>query len=87
MKRNVEIKIKFVSLYLTKKKDDGAEILDQIKSFHMKLFKSQCSKNLSKIENFICAITTPSLNNDQIKSLQKRFISNLFIQCNEKYVK
>ena len=44
------IKTKLVSLYLTGKKDDGADILNKIKIFNETLFKSQSSKNVNKIE-------------------------------------
>ena len=35
------------------------------------LFKSQSTKNVNEIENFLCAITSPSLNIDQIKPCEK----------------
>ena len=41
------------------------------KSFYETLFKSQSFKNVSEIEKFLCGITTPSLNNDQINLCEK----------------
>ena len=41
------------------------------KSFYETLFKSQSSKNVSEIEKFSCAITTPSLTNDQKNLCEK----------------
>ena len=54
-------------LLFDKKEIDGdVEILNEIKSFYESLFKSQSSKHVSEIKKILCAITTPSLNNDQI---------------------
>ena len=44
--------------------DNDAEILDKIKNFYETLFKKQSSKIAIEIEK-LCAITTPSLKNDQ----------------------
>ena len=48
------------------------EISNKIKSFYETFFKSHSSKNVNRIVQFLCAITTPSLiNNDQIKLCEK----------------
>ena len=47
-------------------KDDDVEILNKIEIFYETLFKSRSFKNALEIEKLLCAITTPSLNNDQI---------------------
>ena len=46
--------------------DGDAEILKKFGSFYETLFKSQSFKNVSETEHFLCDISTPSLNNDQI---------------------
>ena len=53
--------------------DDNVELLKKkkIESFYETPFKSQSFKNVSEIENFLCGITTPSLNNDQINLCEK----------------
>ena len=51
--------------------DDDVEILNKIESFNETLFKSQSFKNVIEIEQFLCAITTPSLNSDQINLCEK----------------
>ena len=51
--------------------DVDVEILNKIKSSYETLFKSQSFKNVREIENFLCAITTPSFNNDQINLCEK----------------
>ena len=51
--------------------DNDIEILNKIESFYKTLFKIQSFKNVSEIENFLCAITTPSLNSDQINLCEK----------------
>ena len=54
-------------LIIDEKEIDGdVEIFKKIGSFYETLFKSQSFKNVSETENFLCDITTPSLNNDQI---------------------
>ena len=45
--------------------------MNKIKIFYETLFKNQSSNNVSEIEKFLCAITTPSLNNDQINLCEK----------------
>ena len=75
------IKIRFVSfrqfvrfrqLIIDEKEIDGdVEILKKIGSFYETLFKSQSFKNVSEIEKFLCDITTPSLNKDQINLCKK----------------
>ena len=52
-------------------KDDDVEILNKIEIFYETLFKSRSFKNALEIEKFLCAITTPSLNNDQINFWEK----------------
>ena len=54
-----------------KETDEDVEILNKIKSFYETIFKSQFSKNVSEIEKELCAITTPSLNNNQINLCEK----------------
>ena len=71
LKKNVVIKIKFLSLYFTKKTDEDVEILNKIVTFYETLCKCQSSKNLNEIEIFSCNITTPSLNIDQINLCKK----------------
>ena len=51
--------------------DDDVEILKKIESFYETPFKSQSFKNVSEIENVLCGITTPSLDNDQINLCEK----------------
>ena len=51
--------------------DEDVEILNKIRSFYETLFKSQSSKNVNGIEKYLCVITTPSLNNDQINTCEK----------------
>ena len=51
--------------------DDDIEIFKKIGSFYETLFKSQSFKNVSEIEKFLCNITTPSLNKDQINLCKK----------------
>ena len=51
--------------------DEDVEILNKIYSFYETLFKSQSFKILVEIEKFLCAITTPSHNNDQINLCEK----------------
>ena len=51
--------------------DVDMEIFKNIESFYEALFKSQSFKNVSEIEKFLCGITTPSLNNDQINLCEK----------------
>ena len=59
-------------LIIDEKEIDGdVEILKKIKSLFEALFKSQSFKNVSEIENFLCGITTPSLNNNQINLCKK----------------
>ena len=59
-------------LIIDEKEIDGdVEILKKIESFYETLFKSQSFKNVSEIEKFLCGITTPSLNNDQINLCEK----------------
>ena len=54
-----------------KEKDDDVEILNKMESFYEKLFKRQFFKNVSEIEIFLCTVTTPHLNNDQINFCEK----------------
>ena len=59
-------------LIIDEKEIDGdVEIFKKIESFYETLFKSQSFKNVSEIEKFLCGITTPSLNNDQINLCEK----------------
>ena len=51
--------------------NDHLEILNKIESFYETLFKSQLFKNVSEIERFLWAITTPSLNSNQINLCEK----------------
>ena len=50
---------------------DEKEIDGDVESFFETLFKSQSFKNVSEIEKFLCDITTPSLNKDQINLCKK----------------
>ena len=47
------------------------EILKKIENCYETLFKTQSFKNVSEIENVLCGITTPSLNNGQINLCKK----------------
>ena len=59
-------------LIIDEKEIDGdVEIFKKIESFYETLFKSQSFKNVSEIEKFLCDITTPSLNKDQINLCKK----------------
>ena len=60
-------------------------MLNKIKGSYESLFQSQFSKHVSEIENILCAITTPSLNNDQINLCKKDLSETDLI--NEKYTK
>ena len=51
--------------------DVDMEIFKNIESFYEALFKSQSFKNVSEIKKFLCGITTPSLNNQQINLFEK----------------
>ena len=61
-------------IFEEKEIDDDVKILSKIESFYEKLFKSHFFKHVSKIENFLCAIATSSLNSDQIKLCEKKLI-------------
>ena len=62
-------------LIIDEKQIDGnIEILKKIENFYETLFKTQSFKNVSEIENFLCGIVTPSLNNGQI-NLSKKDLS------------
>ena len=56
--------------------DEDVEILNRIKSFYKTLFKCQSSENVSEIEKSLCAITTPSHNNDQTNLCEKVLSQN-----------
>ena len=59
-------------LIIDQKEIDGdVEIFKKIESFFKTLFNSQPFKNIKEIELFLCGITTPSLNNDQINLCEK----------------
>ena len=59
-------------LIIDEKQIDGnIEILKKIENFYETLFKTQSFKNVSEIENFLCGIATPSLNNGQINLCKK----------------
>ena len=59
-------------LIIDEKQIDGnIEILKKTENFYETLFKTQSFKNVSEIENFLCGIVTPSLNNGQIKLSKK----------------
>ena len=57
-----------------KQVDGNVEILNKIENFYETLFKTQSFKNVSEIENFLCGIVTPSLNNGQT-NLSKKDLS------------
>ena len=62
-------------LIIDEKQIDGnIEILKKTENFYETLFKTQSFKNVSEIENFLCGIVTPSLNNGQI-NLSKKDLS------------
>ena len=62
-------------LIIDEKQIDGnIEIFKKIENFYETLFKTQSFKNVSEIENFLCGIVTPPLNNGQI-NLSKKDLS------------